>query len=81
MIRAAQPGERFAPIGMGGHTLKLSDFFINQKVPLRARGCWPLLLAQDEVIWVAGLRLAEGCRVTPQTKRVLHLRLRRAKSG
>lgn len=81
VIRAPHSGERFAPIGMGGHKLKLSDFFINQKVPLRARGCWPLLLAQDEVIWVAGLRLAEGCKVTTQTKRVLHIRLWRSDSA
>ena len=77
VICPALPGQRFAPIGMGGHTLKLSDFFTNQKVPLRARGCWPLLLANDEVVWVAGLRLAEGYKVTAHTNRVIHLSLRR----
>jgi tRNA(Ile)-lysidine synthetase-like protein len=42
-VRARRPGDRFEPFGMDGHTMKLSDFFINEKLPQRAREAWPLL--------------------------------------
>jgi len=35
---------------------KLSDFFINEKLPPRARGRWPLLCAGEKIIWVPGFR-------------------------
>jgi len=40
-VRARRPGDRFAPLGMDGHTMKLSDFMINVKIPRRARDRWP----------------------------------------
>lgn len=46
IVRTRQPGERFQPFGMGGHTLRLSEFMINVKVPCRARAGWPLICAQ-----------------------------------
>lgn len=72
-VRARRPGDRFAPLGMEGHTMKLSDFMINVKIPRRARDRWPLVVHQDEVVWVVGQRLAHPFRVRPQTRRVLRL--------
>ncbi|RPJ46221.1 MAG: tRNA(Ile)-lysidine synthetase, partial [Chloroflexi bacterium] len=72
----ARPGERFAPLGMEGHSLKLSDFWINQKLPRRARPAWPLVAAGDQVIWVPGYRLAHPYRIQPGARRVLYLFLK-----
>lgn len=74
-VRARRPGDRFAPLGMDGHTMKLSDFMINVKIPRRARDRWPLVVHEDTVVWVAGHRLAHPFRVRPQTRRVLRLEL------
>ena len=74
-VRARRPGDRFQPLGMGGHTLKLSDFFINVKLPHRARRSWPLVASGDEIIWVPGLRLAHPARLTQKTRQVVHLQL------
>ncbi len=74
-VRGRRPGDRFAPLGMDGHTMKLSDFFINVKLPRRARDRWPLVVHNDTIVWIPGYRLAHPFRVRPETRRVLRLRL------
>jgi tRNA(Ile)-lysidine synthase len=73
VVRARRPGERFQPMGMGGHSLKLSDFMINVKLPQRARKKWPLVCLNDDIIWIPGLRLAHNYRVTESTREVVYL--------
>lgn len=74
-VRTALPGERFSPLGMAGHSMKLSDFFVNEKTPRRARSRWPLVCCGEEIAWVCGLRSAEPFRAGPHSGRVVHLRL------
>jgi tRNA(Ile)-lysidine synthase len=59
IIRTRRPGDRFQPLGMDGHTVKLSDFMINQKIPVTDRKRWPLLASGDSVLWVCGHRVSE----------------------
>ncbi len=75
IVRARQPGDRFHPLGMEAHSLKLADFMINLKLPRRAREGWPLVLSGDSIAWIAGLRLAHPFRITGQTRRQAHLSL------
>ena len=72
-------GELFMPFGMGGRTLKLGDFFTNEHLPRRARAAWPLVRSGDRIVWVPGFRIAEFCRITPGTHRVLKLELTQTK--
>ncbi len=74
-LRTRRAGDRFRPMGMGGESMKLSDFMINQKIPVDDRDRWPLLTSGDEVIWVCGYRLSERARVTGATKEVVRLKL------
>lgn len=74
-LRCRQPGDRFQPLGLSGKTQKLSDFMINQKIPQRARSNWPLLVSQDEILWVPGYQTAHHTRLTSQTKKALFLQL------
>ncbi|NWF64088.1 MAG: tRNA lysidine(34) synthetase TilS [Chloroflexi bacterium] len=76
-IRSRQPGDHFSPLGMDGHSQKLSDFFVNEKLPQRARDRWPLLCAGDEIIWVPGFRPAHRHRLKQTTKDVLYFALHR----
>jgi tRNA(Ile)-lysidine synthase len=71
-LRVRRQGDQFAPLGLDGHTQKLSDFFVNVKMPQRARDNWPLLCAGDEIIWVPGYRPAHSYRLTESTKSVLY---------
>jgi tRNA(Ile)-lysidine synthase len=74
-LRRPRSGDRFQPLGMAGRSMKLSDFWINEKLPRRARAGWPILTAGDEIVWVPGFRLSHQHRVQPSTQRALRLRL------
>jgi tRNA(Ile)-lysidine synthase len=74
-VRGRRPGDRLRPLGLEGHSLKLSDFFINSRLPARARARWPLVLSGSEIAWVPGLRPAHPFRVTASTRQLIHLTL------
>lgn len=74
-LRCRQSGDRFQPLGLAGKTQKISDFFINHKLPARARTGWPLLTSPAGIIWVPGYQIAHPARVTSQTKNILHVKL------
>jgi tRNA(Ile)-lysidine synthase len=76
-LRARRPGDRFEPLGLDGHSQKLSDFFVNEKLPQRARARWPLLCMGDTVVWVPGYRPAHSYRLTSGTRNALHVAVRR----
>ena len=73
MVRCARPGDRFQPLGMEGHSIKLSDFWINEKLPRRARAGWPLVVTGEEIAWIPGFRPAHGLRVRGETRNAVHL--------
>lgn len=58
-IRAPRPGDRIEPKGMPGKTVKLSDLFINNKIPKRLRARWPVVWAGEQIAWVPGLRQSQ----------------------
>lgn len=76
-VRARCPGDRFQPLGLGGHTVKLSDFMVNVGLTRRARQRWPVVLSGDQIVWIPGFRLAHPVRLSERTTRILYLRLTR----
>ncbi|MFO7583964.1 MAG: tRNA lysidine(34) synthetase TilS [Anaerolineales bacterium] len=76
-LRPFRAGDGFEPLGMPGQTVKLSDLFVNLKIPKRLRKNWPVLCVGDEIAWVVGLRMGERFKVTAATRRVLHLQIKR----
>ena len=72
IVRLPRLGDRFQPLGLAG-TKKLSDFFIDAKVPARLRPRTPIITDAQGIVWVGGLRPAERIKITGQTKRVLAL--------
>ncbi len=73
VVRSRRAGDRFEPLGLGGHTMKLSDFWINAALSPRARPGWPLVVSGEKIAWIPGFRPAHFCRLTEQTRRVVHL--------
>jgi tRNA(Ile)-lysidine synthase len=70
VLRNWQEGDRFMPIGMRNFK-KLSDFFIDQKVPLPEKENIPIVInGNGEIVWVAGLRQDNRYKVTGSTKKV-----------
>ena len=69
-LRSWQQGDYFMPLGMTTRK-KLSDFFVNQKVPVHQKTQIPILVnGNGEIIWVAGYRLDNRYKLTDQTKKV-----------
>jgi tRNA(Ile)-lysidine synthetase-like protein len=77
VIRPTQQGDVFQPLGMNGQTVKLSDLFINIKLPKRARAHWPLFMVNNQIAWVMGLRLTHPFRLEASTCQALRLHLKR----
>jgi len=73
-LRTRLPGDRIAPQGMGGHTMKLNELMINTKTPRATRDRMPLLTCGERIVWTCGLRIDDHARVTSATRHVLHLR-------
>jgi len=76
IVRNARRGDRFQPLGMPAPK-KLSDIFIDRKVPRAERWQLPLLCDAEGILWVPGYTIAARARITPDTQRVLHITLRR----
>lgn len=73
VLRSRKPGDRILPLGMEGHSMKISDLMINLKVPVRARKTWPLLCSGDQVLWVPGYRQSQHGRVTASSLSLVHM--------
>ena len=70
VVRYKQDGDKFMPLGMK-HFKKLSDFFIDQKIPLPHKTKIPILInGNGEIIWVIGLRQDNRYKVNATTKKV-----------
>ena len=71
VVRTWRTGDRIALPGLGGRK-KLSDLFIDRKVPRRHRWLVPLVVADDGTIaWVAGLAVGEPWRARGHEENVL----------
>lgn len=60
IVRPPRPGDRVKPYGLEGHSQKLSDYFINHKLPRLARERYPVVCSGDEIVWVPGYQIAHG---------------------
>lgn len=69
-LREWQQGDHFYPFGMKTRK-KLSDFFIDQKVPVNQKKGIPVLVnGNHEIIWLGGFRPDDRYKVTAKTKKV-----------
>jgi tRNA(Ile)-lysidine synthase len=73
-IRHWQHGDYFFPLGMD-QMKKLSDFFVDEKVPVPEKERTWILACGKKIVWVMGKRIDHRFRITENTKRVLILRL------
>lgn len=74
LFRPRVEGDSFIPFGLGKR-VKLKKFLIDRKVPRYLRDEIPLIVEEKsgKIIWVAGIRLADGVGITESTKKVILL--------
>ena len=78
ILRPRAPGDRFCPLGLAGHSVKLNEFMIDAKIARDARSGWPLLIGRGGIAWVCGLRLAQPAAIGPDTAEIWHVRFVKA---
>lgn len=66
-IRAWVHGDRFWPLGMN-HKKKLSDFMIDEKIPLNLKKHVLVLTSEENIVWVIGYRIDDRYKITEGTK-------------
>jgi tRNA(Ile)-lysidine synthase len=75
-VRVARRGERVRPLGMQGRK-KVSDLFIDHKVPSEERGSYPVVEHGGRILWVPGVVRAAELTVVAHTRQVVWLRAAR----
>lgn len=75
VVRAWRRGDRLVPFQRGseGHSVKVSDLFINAKIPRALRSSWPVVVHGERIIWVVGLRRSNAAPITASTRRAVTL--------
>lgn len=77
VLRNWQNGDKFIPLGMR-HLKKVSDYFIDEKVPLHLKHVTPILVnGNGEIIWIAGMRQDNRYKLTSATKKVAIFELKK----
>ena len=66
-IRNWKRGDAFIPLGLSKNQ-KLSDFFINNKINQFKKDRTPIMVANEEIIWVCGFRISDKIKVTKKNK-------------
>jgi tRNA(Ile)-lysidine synthase len=73
-VRNRRPGDAFRPLGLNGRKT-LQDFFVDAKIDRVEREITPVIVdSAGQIVWIAGLALAEEFRVTDATRDVVILK-------
>jgi tRNA(Ile)-lysidine synthetase-like protein len=72
LIRTPLPGDRMRPFGLKG-TKKLSDIFIDKKIPLRRRNKTLVITDRKRILWLVGVATDESTRIGPDTEKILKI--------
>ncbi|RDV17114.1 tRNA lysidine(34) synthetase TilS [Pontibacter diazotrophicus] len=75
-LRAWQEGDWFVPLGMNGKK-KISDLLIDKKVPANLKPQTLVLVSEQSIAWVAGIRPDNRYKVTDKTQKVVEITMQR----
>ncbi len=70
LVRKWQQGDYFQPLGMTGFK-KVSDFFIDEKVPLHKKENTWILCSGEKIVWIMGHRIDNRFKIDPKTRNIL----------
>lgn len=72
IVRKWKKGDSFFPLGMN-RKKKLSDYFIDKKVPLIKKEKILIIESAGEIVWIIGERIDDRYKITPSTLTILRL--------
>jgi tRNA(Ile)-lysidine synthetase-like protein len=74
VVRRRRPGDRLRPAG-GRGSRRLQDLFVDARVPQALRDAWPIIATPTAIVWVAGMRAADGYQATPESQSIIKIRI------
>lgn len=79
VLRVRRAGDRFAPLGLGGHTQKISKRMIDAAVPRRLRERLPLLIVNGKIaaLWWQRWTVSEEFAASERSGRSIYFRFQR----
>lgn len=80
ILRSWREGDWFIPFGMTSRK-KVSDFFIDQKIPLFEKNEVPILESDGEIVWICGYRLDDRHKISDTTRAFLRLEYHQRSHG
>ena len=75
LIRKWQQGDYFQPLGMTGFK-KISDFFIDQKIPIHEKENTWILCSGKKIVWIMGHRIDNRFKINDQTNNILKIEIK-----
>lgn len=72
VLRNWKEGDWFFPLGLDGKK-KVSDFFIDQKIPIFKKHLIPILETEGKIVWICGLKIDDRFKITENTKEILEI--------
>ena len=77
VLRNWREGDAFVPLGMSGKK-KVSDFLIDEKVPVFEKHSIPVLETEaGEIVWLCGRRIDDRFKISSKTNAILKLEFKR----
>ncbi|MFP4690352.1 MAG: tRNA lysidine(34) synthetase TilS [Bacteroidales bacterium] len=67
LLRPWQAGDKIVPLGMKGHK-KVSDLLTEEKIPRHKKENILVLVSEDRIVWVAGIRPSEEFKINENTR-------------
>jgi tRNA(Ile)-lysidine synthetase-like protein len=62
VVRNRRPGDRIRPLGRGRER-RLKDVLIDHRIPRELRDRIPLLVIDEDIVWVPGVTIGEAFRL------------------
>lgn len=72
ILRNWREGDWFFPLG-SNIKKKLSDFFIDKKIPIFNKHQIPILESNGRIVWICGLQIDDRFKITENTKNIMKL--------
>ena len=74
LIRKWQQGDYFQPLGMTGFK-KVSDFLIDEKIPVHEKENTWLLCSGNKIVWIMGHRIDNRFKITDKTGKIIKMEI------
>lgn len=75
ILRNSRPGDFIRLLGMGGKRKAVRKVLSEMKLTSQEKALWPLVAGEREVFWIFKGPVSESVKITPETRRILQIKI------